>query len=272
MSVSSSMFNRVFRLKSNGLASVPILKVWPCLFRLLLGGILLFVGISNVMCVIQNSQMLGISDPILGIPFRVIFFAVGLIELALAWLCLFTEKKNFVLWFSGWLVLNFFVYRIGLWTMGWHHPYGWVQGLMNSLNTSPFKADIASFAATGLLILGGCATLICRRFEKFETKESKTPQPVATKPGRIERSQEAFVRTLKISCTACGGHIEFPTNFFGERISCPHCQASIVLQKARNLKMSCTACEGHIEFPDHAIGQKIKCPHCENDITLKEPV
>jgi uncharacterized paraquat-inducible protein A len=97
------------------------------------------------------------------------------------------------------------------------------------------------------------------------------PPLVAATPGRIERRQEALVRTLKIACTKCGGHIEFSTNFFGERIPCPHCQTSIILQKAEIFKMSCLSCDGRIAFPSHAIGERIPCPHCNVDITLKAP-
>ncbi|HEY5233319.1 MAG TPA: hypothetical protein VIK35_07300, partial [Verrucomicrobiae bacterium] len=75
----------------------------------------------------------------------------------------------------------------------------------------------------------------------------------------------------KISCTACGGHVEFPTNLLGETIPCPHCRATIILKRADNIKMSCSSCGGHIEFPAHALGEKISCPHCAKTTTLSNP-
>jgi DNA-directed RNA polymerase subunit RPC12/RpoP len=76
---------------------------------------------------------------------------------------------------------------------------------------------------------------------------------------------------LKISCSHCGGHIEFASQNVGQQIPCPHCRKSIALRKPDFLKMACFFCKEHIEFPAHAIGEKMPCPHCKMDITLKEP-
>jgi uncharacterized paraquat-inducible protein A len=78
--------------------------------------------------------------------------------------------------------------------------------------------------------------------------------------------------SLKISCPACGGHVKFPIQNLGRQISCPHCQAAMVLQSpGETMKMTCVLCGGRVEFPVHAIGQKIPCPHCAKTITLLKP-
>jgi DNA-directed RNA polymerase subunit RPC12/RpoP len=77
---------------------------------------------------------------------------------------------------------------------------------------------------------------------------------------------------VKMFCPACGGHISFSISNLGQKVSCPHCQTSVILRKPEeDLKMSCFFCHKHIAFPAHALGQKIQCPHCHMDITLKEP-
>lgn len=37
------------------------------------------------------------------------------------------------------------------------------------------------------------------------------------------------MKTYKIACHACGGHIEFPDTLSGQIINCPHCSLSVAL-------------------------------------------
>lgn len=276
---------------------------WTTWLRFALGGILAFNGFADLIGLLAKSRLLDMPDPLLGIPFWNVSLTVAAAQLLVAALCLFTNRRTLSLWLAAWLAVNFLMYRIGLWTMGWHHPYGWLQGLMNSLNISPVRADVVSFGTTGLLLFGSLTLLwysrrvangeslkmacpACGGKIKYSTHNAGqnlpcqhcqtlitlgNPPPVAPQPVRDGRSPEAMVRTLKIACTKCGGHIEFSTNSFGQKIPCPHCQAVIILQKSATLKMSCAACDGHITFPAHALGEQIPCPHCNREITLKEP-
>lgn len=72
----------------------------------------------------------------------------------------------------------------------------------------------------------------------------------------------------RMTCPACGGHVEFALKNRGEEIPCPHCQARITLRTDEALKMACYFCKGHLEFPSHALGTLMPCPHCRKDITL----
>lgn len=146
----------------------------------------------------------------------------------------------------AWLAANLAIYRIGLWTMGWHHPYAWVAGLIAGLNISPRIADLIIGAISAYLLTGSITMLWLKRRTVQEAK------------------------FLKMSCPTCGGHIQFAAQNHGQTISCPHCRKETTLRKSENLKMSCFFCKEHIEFPVHALGQKISCPHCKMEITLKE--
>ncbi len=85
-----------------------------------------------------------------------------------------------------------------------------------------------------------------------------------------ERGSKTDGGSLKMSCSACGGHIQFSAQNVGRKITCPHCWCTVTLRKPENLKMPCPDCQGHIEFPSHALGQKTACPHCNKNIILNE--
>lgn len=221
------------------------LRSW---FVLSAGGILLLAGMVNVLAFFAKAQAPDMADPIFAMPFHDLMLVVGLAELAVACLCLFTSKRTLSLGLLAWLVVTLAAYRVGIWTMGWHHPYAWVAGLINGLDISPWVADLMIGATSAYLLIGSVAMLW------------------------FERRTAQAATSLKMSCPSCGGHIKFAIQNLGQQIPCPHCQAVIALSKSDLLKMTCYFCKGHIEFPAHALGQKVSCPHCKMDITLKETI
>ncbi len=240
---------------------------WIKFFIYSAGGSLLAAALDRMLVAAGNAQALSLPEPILGLPLRDAVLLVAGFELGVALLCLFGKQTGRQLGWLAWLATNYAVYWIGLFAMHCHPQAACIGSLTDPLQLTPgITGDILKLLPLYLL-LGSYAAMI---WLWLRQKQNRKPQPVAVKPASVERSREALVRTLKIACTACGGHIEFPTNFFGERIPCPHCQASIILQKAAVLRMSCLACDGHIAFPAHAVGQKISCPHCNMGITLEE--
>jgi hypothetical protein len=147
-----------------------------------------------------------------------------------------------------WLIINLVVYRIGLWTTGWYHPYPLLGNLMEGLNVSALIADGIVAVTSAYLFTGGIVMFW------------------------LELNLARTAKFQKMSCPSCGGHIKFAIQNLGQKIPCPHCHKETTLRKPDLLKMSCFFCKEHIEFPVHAIGQKIACPHCKMDITLKESV
>jgi hypothetical protein len=222
-------------------------KGLPSWFVLSAGGILLLGGMVKVLDFFAKAPAPDMADPIFALPFHDLMLWVGLAELAVACLCLFTSKRTLSLGLLAWLVVTLTAYRIGLWTMGWHHPYAWVAGLVNGLDISPWVADLMIGATSAYLLVGSMAMLW------FERRTAQAAQ------------------SLKMSCPTCGGHIKFAIQNLGQQIPCPHCQAAITLRKSDLLKITCYFCKEHIEFPAHALGQKVSCPHCKKEITLKEP-
>lgn len=123
-------------------------------FLLSAGGILIFAGISTLLEVFGNAQQLRISDPIVLIPFRQLLLYIGIIESIVACLCLFTNKRTLSLSLVAWLVIIYAVYRVGLWRMGWYHPYPLLANLMETLNISPLMADGVTAAISDFLFIG----------------------------------------------------------------------------------------------------------------------
>jgi hypothetical protein len=208
------------------------------------GVVLAFVGTAEIISSFGSSESLDIKDPIFGLGFRWLMGATAIIHLTLSFLILFTKRKLLGLGLTIWIVGNFLVYRIGLWTMGWMHSSGFnFDGIGISLKAT----DVITVWIALFLLAASC--VVCWMGNR-----------------RIQATT-----FLKNFCPACGGHVKFAFENEGRQIPCPHCAKPMKLRREDNLKMSCFFCHEHISFPAHAIGQKIACPHCKMDITLKEP-
>jgi len=128
-------------------------------FMLSAGGILLFSGITRLIEVFGNVQQLDISAPIVLISFRQLLGYVGIVELIVACLCLFANKRTLSLLLITWLVTICGVYRAGLWTIGWYHPYPISVNLMQTFNISPFIADGVATTTSTFLFIGSLGML-----------------------------------------------------------------------------------------------------------------
>ena len=232
------------------------------------GGILLAAALIRFLIAAGHHPVLALPEPLLGIPLRDALLAVGALELVVAGICLFGKNARLQAAWLAWVGTNFVVFQIGLVWM--HvHPQGTCLGsLTDPLQLSRgFTGGIMIFLPFYLLL--GSYAAVAAPFLQKRTKVMKRMSHAA-EVNRPEPGQPIYARFLKISCTACGGHIEFPTNLFGGQIPCPHCRAVITLRKAVMVKMACPACGGHLEFPDHAQEQTIPCPHCQTQITLSK--
>lgn len=224
--------------------SVEKLPDW---FLVSSGAILALNGMEQILEVFAKNQTLDLADPIFGIPFRVMLLSFGIVNVAIAALCFFTDRKMLLLCIIVWWTANGVVYRIGLWQMGWTQPYPLVSYLATSLHISVRKADVVLAGVAGYLLTGSITSLVVLKREISEKQFSK------------------------MSCPSCGGHIKFGSQNVGQKTNCPHCKKSVTLRTGgASLKMSCFFCQGHIEFPAHALGSKMPCPHCKKDITLVE--
>ena len=225
---------------------------WARAFALSAGGILLFAALSALADFPWQATAIhtpfDVDDPIFGISLKFIVLLGAILQLAGAWLCLFTKRTAGALLFVAWLAVNFSIYRIGLLTSGWTHPvFSWFY-LADGFGFSPRTADVLVLSAAVYLFAGSLIALWSLRRARIAA---------------------GF---LKAFCPACGGHVKFPIQNLGRQIACPHCKTTMILSSpGETLKMTCVLCGGHVEFPAYSAGQKIPCPHCQKTITLLPP-
>ena len=220
------------------------------LFLQINGGILLAAALERFMVAAGDAQALSLPEPMLGIPLRLAVLLTAVLELAVALVCLFGHNMELRLGLLAWLTTNYSVIWIAL---VWQHcsPQGSCIGsLTDPLRLSHGIIRGATEWLPIFLLAGSYAAVIWLW---------------------LNDRQKAVPTAVKISCPACGVHIQFASSNLGRVISCPQCHADITLRRPQNLKTSCFFCQGHIEFPSHAIGTKMRCPHCSMDITLKAP-
>ena len=229
------------------------------------GGILLAAALMRFLIAAGTAQALTLPEPMLGIPLRYAVLLIGGFELTVALICLFGKQIGFQIAGLLWLSTNFLVYWIGLFWMHCHLQGTCVGSLTDPLHLTRGATGYLMEFIPFYLVLGSYAAA----FWFWFSKAGRAAQWVAAQQ-RADR-HDAGVGWLKMSCPSCGAHIKFASQNLGQKIPCPHCQATITLRKPDLLKMTCFFCQEHIEFPPHAIGEKIPCPHCNMDITLKEP-
>jgi uncharacterized membrane protein HdeD (DUF308 family) len=145
----------------------------PRWFMLSAGGILLFGGITKLLNVFGNTQQLEISDPILGISFRQLLLCTGIVDLVAAYLCLFTNKRTLCLGLVAWLITIYAGYRVGLWTIGWYHPYPLLANLRETLDISPVMADGIRTAISAFLFIGSVRMLWIENRKKYAAEPLK---------------------------------------------------------------------------------------------------
>ena len=219
------------------------------------GGVLLALSLVSLLGTTGSAQVLRLPDPLLGIPLRLTMLITGAMELVVALVCLFGQRRGLQTTLIAWLITDFAVYQIGMIWQGSHRQWGCLGNLSATLQISPHLANVVMISLFAYLFLGAYATLLWPWFAKY---------------GEVVLPRRQTSVSLKMSCPACGVHIKFATQNLGQKIMCPQCQTAITLRKPDLLKMACFFCKEHIEFPTHSIGENIRCPHCKMDITLKE--
>ena len=124
------------------------------------GVLFVITGLAKAFSATGSARALDVTDPIIGIPFRHLMLAVGLLELFIAFFCPFTDKRQFSLLAVVWLATNFVIYRLGLWWMGWHRPCGCLGNLTDLLGISPHTADTIMKGVLAYLLIGSYGLLL----------------------------------------------------------------------------------------------------------------
>ena len=243
-------------------------------------------------------------DAVLGISNHALLLVAAVIHLALS--VVLTVKRDPMTCgaLTGWLGLNYLVYRFGMDWLGKAAPFASIQAVARNLGVAPRNLDAAWQWITLFYLMGTCVILAgawrhwrraksndflehWREYRETPALRAGAVRPEKPRPGErvatesriagsdlVELINTSVKGAFKFTCPNCGQHIRCEAGYADQQVVCPGCNQSVTLRKAETLKMTCYFCQGHVEFPAHAIGQKMKCPQkngCQMDITLKEP-
>ena len=124
------------------------------------GVLLAITGAAKIVSACSSAKIFMAADPVLFIPFRYVFFAAGVIELVVAFLCLGGKSVKLPVFSLVWLTTSFVIYRIG-WHWVCHQHYCPCLGtLTDALHISPGGADLALKIVLAYLLAGSYAAFI----------------------------------------------------------------------------------------------------------------
>jgi hypothetical protein len=124
------------------------------------GVMLAVTGLATVWTAFGTVKLLTVDDPILGLPFRELLLAVGVVEIAIAWFCFFGKRPVLTTTLVAWFATNLLLYRVGLSWVGWHKPCSCLGNLTDTLHLSPQTADNIMKVVLAYLLIGSYGLLI----------------------------------------------------------------------------------------------------------------
>ena len=172
------------------------------------GGLLLAHALTQFVTVATDEQILAMPDPLLDIPLRYAVILTGVLELAMALVCLFGKKIELQCGLLAWATTNWTVYRLGILFTGGNIQYTCMGCLTDPLHLFSGPMEVVQQWVPVCLLVGAYAAFV----QRWTCK--------------VPNQAKVYV---KIPCPHCGGRIQFTDAWFGLTIPCPHCQIAIIL-------------------------------------------
>jgi hypothetical protein len=143
---------------------------WLKWFILSAGCILLITGLAKVISAFGTAKILDYNDPLFGISFKHLMLLIGVIELVISVVCLWSKWIRLQAGLLALLATNFWAYRIGLLCVGYHRPCSCMGNLTDALHISPWVADSMMKVVLAYLLIGSYGTLFWtwRRNQNFQ--------------------------------------------------------------------------------------------------------
>jgi len=104
--------------------------------------ILCTTALAKLVSATGQASVLQEIDPIFGLPFTVLLFGVGMIELTVGALCLSRKHQQLATVLTAWLCISFITYRFGLWWIGWQKPCHCLGNFTDAIGIPASVADI----------------------------------------------------------------------------------------------------------------------------------
>ena len=141
----------------------------------LAGVLLLISGFAKIVSACGTSHILQMTDSVLNISYRFEFWAVGIIEVAVAGFCF---SKGCLLWRIGLVALlatNFTFYRIGMFWIGGRKYCPCMGNLTDAIGVSPQIADMVMKIILAFLLLGSYYNLFWLWRQKRKAAPASAP-------------------------------------------------------------------------------------------------
>lgn len=146
-------------------------------FSITSGIILLFTGLAKLLSSCGNSRILDLSDPVFYFSFRDLLVFIGLLEVGIALICIFSRKYLLSATLVTWLGTNFLIYRYGLHFLGWTKPCpclgNFSDELKSTLHISPGFTGLIANCALVYFLAGGYMLFIISWIQSRENLRTK---------------------------------------------------------------------------------------------------
>jgi hypothetical protein len=119
-----------------------------------------------------TAKILARPDVLLPLSNQHLFWFVGGIELAVAFICIASKRNWLNAIIISWLATCFWLYKLGLLWVGYTKPCSCLGTMTESIGISPDTADIIAKCIAGYLLLGsyGCVFWCLRCSPMFRPK------------------------------------------------------------------------------------------------------
>lgn len=152
-------------------------------FAVSAGVLLGTTGIAKALSGLGSSKSLALVDPIAGIRFDHLLLVVGVVEVVIALVCLFSSRPSLRLGLVAWLGTIFVIYRLGLLWMNWQRPCSCLGNLTDALQISPQTADNIMKVVLAYLLIGSYGLLIWQWRQNRMTRSTNELQSAAQTGG-----------------------------------------------------------------------------------------
>jgi hypothetical protein len=125
------------------------------------GFILFCSGLAKLISATGSDGFLETKDPIIGMQFRYLFLAAGIVEFLTALLSFFGKCLDVKAMCIGCLATSFLIYRISLILIGYHKPCHCLGNLTTAIHVAPNLADLIMKCILVYLLFGSYISLYC---------------------------------------------------------------------------------------------------------------
>jgi hypothetical protein len=124
------------------------------------GMLLIITATAKLISSFGSAGILETGDPVLKIPFRILFWAVGGLEIVVGLICLLGSKWRLQTGLVAWLATMFLVYRLGLLWIGYQRLCPCLGNLTDALHLPVHYAEMAMKIILGYLLIGSYGIVI----------------------------------------------------------------------------------------------------------------